>query len=201
MVTEEKVTIPDGMMSLQEGTCLAAATIIRKKSKSGQLTLPEEILTELTGQNLLKSENSDQKSQFGDALKQAIEKNEDLREISGRDGTPRYYSTQSLSETYARILIQKKENPLLLMAEIVRENSAIYPRPVPLDIFRESPFDLTQEEILDCLKKMAEQGEYQDITQTTTSIGTIFLYSTQHLEPDYASSLAEWLDVGQANNP
>jgi hypothetical protein len=72
---------------------------------------------------------------------------------------------------------------------------------VPLDIFRESPFDLTQEEILDCLKKMAEQGEYQDITQTTTSIGTIFLYSTQHLEPDYASSLAEWLDVGQANNP
>ena len=87
------------------------------------------------------------------------------------------------------------------MAEIVRENSAIYPRPVPLNIFREPPFDLTQEEILDCLGKMGTQEEYQDITQTTTSIGTVFLYSNQHLDATYASILAEWLDVGQANNP
>lgn len=188
-------------MEQQETICLAIAKIVRERSKIGQLTLPEEIFTELTGQNLLKSENSDQKSQFWDALKQAIKKNEDLREISEREGTPRYYSAQSLSETYARILIQRQQNPLLLMAEIVRENSAIYPRPVPLDIFRESPFDLTEKEILDCLKEMAQQKEYQDIAQTITSIGTIFLYSTQHLEPDYASSLAEWLDIGQSNNP
>jgi hypothetical protein len=188
-------------MEQPEAICLVIAKIIRERSETGQFVHFEEILKELTGQGLLKSEDGDQRSQFGDILKQTIEKNEDLKEISGRDRIPRYYSTQSLSETYARILIQKKENPLLLMAEIVRENSAIYPRPVPLDIFRESPFDLTQEEILDCLKKMAEQEEYQDITQTTTSIGTIFLYSTQQLEPDYASSLAEWLDVGQANNP
>jgi hypothetical protein len=27
------------------------------------------------------------------------------------------------------------------------------------------------------------------------------LYSALHLEPEYASMLAEWLDVGQFNNP
>jgi hypothetical protein len=65
----------------------------------------------------------------------------------------------------------------------------------------EPPFDLTQVEILECLRKMAEEGEFQDISQTTTSIGTTFLYSNQHLDSSYASMLAEWFDVGQANNP
>jgi hypothetical protein len=48
---------------------------------------------------------------------------------------------------------------------------------------------------------MADQKEYQDIQQTTTSIGTVFLFSTLYLEPDYATFLAEWIDVGQVNNP
>jgi hypothetical protein len=43
--------------------------------------------------------------------------------------------------------------------------------------------------------------EFNDIRQTTTSSHTIFLYSTLHLEPDHATMLAEWLDVGQFENP
>jgi hypothetical protein len=182
-------------MEQQEAICLVAADIVRKKSKTAQLTLPKEIFKKLTEQGLPRSEDRE------DILKQVIEKNEDIKEIFGKDGIPHYYSTESLTETYARLLIHRKENPLLLMAETVRENSALYPRPVPVDIFKEPPFDLAQEEILGYLKKMADEEDYQDIAQTTTSIGTLFLYSTRHLEPEYASSLAEWLDVGQANNP
>jgi hypothetical protein len=48
---------------------------------------------------------------------------------------------------------------------------------------------------------MAAEEEYRDILPTTTSASRIFLYSTLHLEPEYASMLAEWLDVGQFNNP
>jgi hypothetical protein len=188
-------------MEQQETICLAVVRIIRERSETGQLAQPKEILAELIGQCLLKSEDGDEWSHFETVLKEAVDKNEDIKEISGSDGIPRYYSTLSLSETYVRILTQKKENPISLMAEIVRENSSIYPRPVPLNIFKESPFDFTQDELLGCLKKMAEQREYRDIAQTITSIGTIFLYSTQHLEPDYASSLAEWLEVGQVSNP
>ena len=188
-------------MEQREVICLTVAEIIRRRSETGQLVQFEEIFAELTGQGLLKSEFADQSSHFEAILKQAVEKNEDLNEISGGDGILYYYSALSVSDTYARILIQRGENPLLLMAQIVRENSAIYPRPVPLDIFMGSPFDLTQEEIFECLRKMGQEAEYQDIAQTTTSVGTIFLYSNQHLDPGHASMLAEWLDVGQANNP
>ena len=48
---------------------------------------------------------------------------------------------------------------------------------------------------------MREQKEYQDIAQTVTSVGTQFLYSTDYLDPDHTFTLAEWLDVGQLNNP
>jgi hypothetical protein len=188
-------------MEQNETICLAVANIIRKRSEMGQLALPNEILEELTGRGLLKFKGDQQEFQMETILKQTVEENKDVKDISEPERVSCYYSTKTMTETFARILIKRRADPLLLMAEIVRENSAIYPRPVPLDLFKESPFDLGQEEISECLKKMSEQGEYQDISQTATSIGTIFLYSKRHLDSGYAAMLAEWLDVGQANNP
>ena len=149
----------------------------------------------------MKSEATDEPANFKTIIREAVQENADLREISARNGISYYYSTLNLSETYAGILVSKEEGPLSVIAQVVRENSKIYPRPVPLDIFSGPPFDLTEEEILDYLKRMGEQSEYQDIARTTTSVGTVFLYSSRYLEPDYAFTLAEWLDVGQANNP
>lgn len=179
----------------------AAANLIRKKSGAGQLVLQKEIFQELMEQKVLKSDHREQKGKFEAILKKTMEENGDLKELPDKDGLPRYYSSQCMSETYVRILLRKEENPLMLIAEIVRENSASYPRPTPLDTFKNSPFELTQEEILFCLQKMSDQKDYQDIAQTTTSAGTVFLYSNIHLDPGYASMLAEWLDVGQFNNP
>jgi hypothetical protein len=48
---------------------------------------------------------------------------------------------------------------------------------------------------------MQGEKEYLDIASTTTSSSRVFLYSTLHLEPDHAEMLAEWLDVGQFENP
>jgi len=201
VVTEGKATIPDGMTGQEEAACLAAAMIIRDKSRSGQLTLQEEILTELTRQGFLKPEDSDMGSQFEAILKHTIEKNGDLKEICDSKSIPHYYSSETMAERYANILIQKGGDSLALMAEMVRENSRIYPRPIPLRVFTESPFGFAREEIISQIRRMAEQEEYQDIRQTTTSIGTVFLFSTLYLELDYATFLAEWFDVGQVNNP
>lgn len=183
-----------------EFASLAIADLIRKRSEEGQLVLPEEIRTRLTEQGYLKS-RGDQPSPFEVIVQQAMEEHGDLKEIEGKDGIPRYYSSIYMSEKYAKILSQKGEDPLLMIAEIVRENSKIYPRPIPMNIFKETPFEFGREDLLDFLERMAGIEEYQDIAQTTTSIGTVYLYSTLYLEPDYASTLAEWLDVGQANNP
>jgi hypothetical protein len=188
-------------MEQQEAIYTAIVKVIRERSAAGQLVQLDEILAELTGQGLLKSETDEQKSLLRTMIGRVMEENGDLKEISATNEIPYYYSSQSLSETYAAILVRKQEGPLQLVAQIVRENSSIYPRPVPLDLFTESPFNLTREEILGCLVRMVEQQEYEDIAQTTTSIGTVFLYSSRSLDQAYASVLAEWLDVGQAKNP
>jgi len=186
----------------RETAILAAAGMIREKSKEGHFVMTEEVLSELLNRGFLDSEKEG--GRFVEAssiLEETLRRNEDLRERKGQGGVSRYYSSLAMSETYATLLIRKEGDFLLMMAEVIRENSAIYPRPVPLDIFMEPPFDLAREKIFECLKKMGEQAEYRDIAQTTTSVGTIFLYSSRHLDPDHASMLAEWVDVGQANNP
>ncbi len=177
------------------------ANFIRTKSRSEKLVTSREIFEALGNQGILKPASGEQLQGFEAVLKGAINDNGDLKEVSDGKGKFRYYSTQSMAEPYAKILSRKGGNPVLLMAEVIRENSQRYPRPVPLELFDGPPFDLTPEEILSCLKEMAEGKDYQDIAQTTSSIGTVFLFSKLHLEPDYASMLAEWIDVGQSKSP
>ena len=202
MCPETKGTSLNQKDSSREPAILVATSIIREKSKEGRFVLTEDVLSELLNRGFLESEKEEDRfAETSSILEETLHRNEDLRERKGKDGLPRFYSSPAMSEAYATLLTRKEEDLLLMMAEVIRENSAIYPRPVPLDLFMGPPFDLTQEKILDCLRKMEQQAEYRDIAQTTTSIGTIFLYSTRHLEPDHASMLAEWLDVGQTNNP
>jgi hypothetical protein len=92
------------------------------------------------------------------------------------------------SETADALEMKRQEETCQTIANLIRKKS-------------ESGQLVLQEEILTCLEKMSDQKEYQDIAQTTTSTGTVFLYSDIYLDPGYASMLAEWLDVGQFNNP
>jgi hypothetical protein len=184
-----------------EAAARAIAAMIRQSSEASQLIAESEILRRMADQHLLISQAADPAEEVGDILKKVVDGSEDLHELAAQDGSRRYYSSHFMTETYAMILLQKQGDPLRLIAETVRENSAVYPRPVPLDIFTQPPFDLTRQEVLNDLERMAAEEEYRDIVPTTTSASRVFLYSTLHLEPEYASMLAEWLDVGQFNNP
>jgi hypothetical protein len=184
----------------EEAVGLAITEFIRRTSEAGQLVTAEDIYSEFLRMGIL-IEKENRLVKFEDFLREMVKQNEELKEIVDGKGLVHYYSVRSMAETYAKILIRRGEDPLLLMAEVVRENSDRYPSPVPLSMFEGSPFGLTPGEISLCLNKMAKEKEYQDIQQTTTSIGTVFLFSTLYLEPDYATFLAEWFDVGQVNNP
>jgi hypothetical protein len=179
----------------------AIAAMIRQSSEASQLISESEILCRLADQQILPLHAADPVEEVENSLKKVVDGSEDLHELAAQDGSRRYYSSHFMTEAYAMILLQKQGNPMRLIAETVRENSAVYPRPVPLDIFTQPPFDLTQQEVLNYLERMAAEVEYGDIVPTTTSESRVFLYSTLHLEPEYASMLAEWLDVGQFNNP
>jgi len=198
----EKTDVINQEAQEREAAYQLAAGMIRKKSEAGKLVFPEEILQALQEKNVLEPGRSAPSEEGLEAIvKETMKRNEDLKEIPGHDALPRYYSGRYMSDAYAGLLVRKEGDPLLLIAETVRENSKVYPRPICRETFKNEPFELTEEEISTCLQKMKEEDQYKDIAQTTTSEGTVFLYSTLHLEPDYASMLAEWVDVGQYKNP
>jgi hypothetical protein len=177
------------------------AESIRRKSQAGQLASENEIYQELLKQDILKGDSEESQHLFKEILEETLNRYKDLEKLPDKGEGPRFYSSQFMTESYTRILLQKETNLLLLIAEVVRESSAVYPRPVSLDLFGDSPFNLTQGELQGYLQQMAREEGYRDIMQTTTSAGNVFLYSSLHLEPDHASMLAEWFDVGQFNNP
>ena len=177
------------------------ADIVREKSKAGQLVSAEELLQTLKGENRAEPEGSEATTSAEALLRNAMAENEDLKEVRTKEGCAFYYSSMFMSDTYATLLLHKEEGPVSLIADTVREDSDRYPRPTPLDVFKEPPFDLSQEEILSCLEEMSIRDEFQDISQVLTSVGHVFLYSSRYLDRDYALMLAEWIDVGQFENP
>ncbi len=175
--------------------------MIRQSSEAGHLIAESEILRRVADQHLCKSQPGDPAEEARNIIQKVLDGGGDIQELTAQGGSRRYYSSLFLTKAYAMILLQKEGDPVRLIAETVRENSAVYPRPVPLDIFTQPPFDLTHQEVLNDLERMGAEEEYQDILPTTTSASRVFLYSTLYLEPEHASMLAEWLDVGQFNNP
>ncbi len=91
--------------------------------------------------------------------------------------------------------------PLRLFAETVRENSARYRRPLPLGAFEQPPFCVTRQEIVACLQAMTTDDVCQGIARTCTSAGNACRCSIAHLNADQAASLAEWIDMGQHEDP
>ena len=179
----------------------AVDAMIRQSSEAGQLTSESEIVHRLIDQHLVTSQAAEPEKEAESILREAVERSEDLHELINQDGSRHYYSSLSMTQAYAGILHQKQNNHLQLIAETVRQNSALYPRPVSLDMFTQPPFDLTRQEVLNDIQRMDAEEEYRDIRQTRTSVSGVFLYSTLHLDSEYASMLAEWLDVGQFENP
>ena len=176
-----------------------AADLVREKSKVGVLVSAEELILAVEAEDAAKRQKGE--GLCKPWLDRVMEENRDLQSMCSKSGAWFYYSSLFMSEPYARILVHKQEGAAGLIATTVREDSDRYPRPTPLDVFKEAPFDLSQEELVSCLEEMSNREKFQDIGQVSTSMGHVFLYSSKVLDRDYALMLAEWADVGQFENP
>lgn len=179
--------------------CLALAEAIREASRDGHLVDRDTLTERLRIQGLL----CDEPPEAPDMellLLETLAAHEDLAVFESTSGRALYHVPSLLSRTYASIL-DRKTSPVLLIAEEVRRNSMEYPRPIPLELFEQSPFDLVPEQIQAALKAMAADPELADITFTTTSTGAVYLFSSRYLERPYAAFLAERADTGLALNP
>lgn len=113
-----------------------------------------------------------------------------------------YYSdrfmSRSFAETAARIATG---DPVRIVAESVRYDSATYPRPTPADIFTGPPYCLAAGALQAALAAMAGDERYADVRTVRASDGSLFLFSADHIDPDRAAAMAERLAVGQHDNP
>ncbi len=174
-----------------------AAAAIRERSAAAQLISGSEILDLLNAERLAPPDAGQDVHGF---LTQLVDGHEDLHGLPGT-GSSWYYSSDHMTEAYAKLLLHRQEGPLQLIAETVRQSASTHRRPVPLGIFTRPPFNLTRDQVFRSLAVMTETEGYGDIARTTTSASGIYLYCKTHLEPDHATMLAEWLDVGQCENP
>ena len=88
-----------------------------------------------------------------------------------------------------------------MIADTVRDESRIYPRPTPAYIFLDSPFNMTESQLDGVLWQISQRNDMTDIKNTTVSNGALYLFSTQYLTVAHAETMAEWNEVGQAENP
>jgi hypothetical protein len=112
------------------------------------------------------------------------------------------YATDVMTEAYAQLAYGAlHQDARAQIASVVRKDSEVYPRPTPLTVFECEPFALSSEEIRAAVLALAEDSQYADIRTTVASNGDVYLYSSAHLVPALAESLAEWASVGQADSP
>jgi len=127
----------------------------------------------------------------------AREEFSDIRKIEGTKGIY-LYSELSMNNNYATILARIEDRDISrAIAETVRNESRIYPRPISSKIFYSSPFFIKEEDLLKILSDLKADEEYQDICEIIASNGTLYLYSSKYISKPHARILTEWIEVLQ----
>ena len=105
------------------------------------------------------------------------------------------YSNERMTDVYARwAFLASEDDRVLTFVECVREESRKYPRPMAASLTNE-PFNLSADEVGELWRTVRESGAYPDIDTVAASNGDVYYFSTEHLTPAYAASLAEWNSV------
>lgn len=129
---------------------------------------------------------------------QADEQCSDVKLVRNTAGAAYLYSTNFMSDTYARILLRVEDgNPYETIASTVREESETYPRPTNASTLKDSTFGLDPGQVEGLARDIVLLPEYNDLKLVEASTGAIYLYSNRHLDKDWAESLVEWEEVGR----
>ncbi len=126
----------------------------------------------------------------------------DIQKMVVSSGSVCLYSETFITKNYAAILGRAAANdPAATIAETVREESKIYPRPTNIDIFKGQVFNISPDELEAFISKSLRGDDFHDIKMLQASTGARYLYSSRYLSSDYAMASVEWQEVGEENNP
>jgi hypothetical protein len=178
--------------------CQVILHLVRQRSRESRLTYVHDFENALSEHGLLKSPDTEERqSEFESLFILAREMSPEIRTVNAGKQRVGYYSEQYICEMLAMLLAWKEQDPLVLMAEIVRFNSFHNPRLTVKSLFMRLPFQLSSKEVEANLETMKGQEAFEDIVMIVTPAGTEFLYSTRYLNPDQAARLAELCDLSQ----
>ncbi len=190
---EEEVTVSEP----QEEECDTVSLVgqfIRDNSMMEKLTKAEDFVDEpfsLEVEEVL-------------PLIEELRKNEDFSDIIIKKGAENIYlfSENYITKNYAKMMILVEEKDLFkLIAETVRDESRIYPRPTSVRLFSRAPFHLLKDEFLQVLEQLKKKEEYSDIKESRASNKALYLYSDRYMKKTLADSLTEWIEVEAEQNP
>lgn len=112
------------------------------------------------------------------------------------------YSKNYITNNYANMVISVEEKDhFKMIADIVRQESKVYPRPTDARLFNKAPFKLTKEEFYEIYKQLKNKDEYKDIKEARASNNALYLYSDKFMKKALADSLTEWIEVEAEQNP
>lgn len=128
---------------------------------------------------------------------------DDIKTVTAATGEMFFYSTRHMSDYYALLLARvAAHDPCATIAETVRDESRIYPRPTCVLFFLEKLFGMNEDDLKEIVCRTLQRPEYEDIkTMVHPATGGVYLYSSQYLNADLAFSLMDWQEVGKDANP
>ena len=107
-----------------------------------------------------------------------------------------------MTRHYAELdsMIQEKDI-LHTIATVARSDSSLYPRPTQFSKLEDTPFWMTEDELLGAQARFRFEPQYADIEVVEASNGKKGFFSTKYMSRTYAQSLIEWIEVEEDENP
>lgn len=137
-------------------------------------------------------------------LIEELKEREEFSDICITKGKEKIYlfSEEYITNNYAKMMISVDEKDMFkTIAETVREESKLYPRPTDIRLFSHAPFKLSKNDFNEVYAQLKKKEEYKDIQETRASNNALYLYSSMYMKHAHAASLAEWIEVGAEQNP
>lgn len=111
------------------------------------------------------------------------------------------YDSAAMTDSYARwAFLAAEDDPVATFVECVREESAVYPRPMARATLANDPFHLDAAVVEAAFADAEAQGRAEDIQRIEASNGDVYFFSTRFLTPVRAQALAEWDAVERKRN-
>lgn len=123
----------------------------------------------------------------------------DLQTVAACSGALYLYSELHITGKYAALLARSAVNDACtIIADTVREESRIYPRPTNALLFTSQAYGIPAERLQHYIVRVLNNAEFQDIRKMVhPETEAVYLYSKQYMNEEHAFSLMKWLEEAE----